>query len=146
MAKDQAVPAEGEAEIRDLLASLDDVSRQADANHLIAIMSRATGEKPRLWGSIIGFGRYHYRYDSGREGDSFLVGFAPGRDRFSIHLMGLYLPEEEQQRESLLARLGKHKAGKACLYVRRLTDIDRDVLEQLVAVSAAALRERYPQT
>lgn len=130
--------------IEEFITSIDDAGKQADARALMGLMTVATGESPQLWGSTIGFGRYHYRYESGHKGDSFLAGFAPRKDKISIYLMGSYLPEEEQRREELLAQLGKYQMGKACLYVRRLEDIDQGILQRLVAASAAALRTRYP--
>ena len=131
-------------DVEAIMATIDENTRRADARALVEILSRATGEEPRAWGDIIGFGRYHFRYESGREGDSFLAGLAPRRDRFSIHLMGIYLPDVAKRCEALLARLGKYKAGKACIYVRRLQDVDQEVLRQLAEASATGLRERYP--
>ena len=107
-------------------------------------MSRITGEKPRLWGTIVGFGRYHYKYPTGHEGDTCLVGFSPRKTAFSIYLLGSYFPETEPKAKALLARLGKHSMGKACLYAKKLADIDLEVLEQLIELSVGALRERYP--
>ena len=119
-------------------------ARRADAERLVALMSAATGEPPVMWGdSIVGFGRYHYRYESGREGDSCLVGFSPRKTEFSIYLTGVYFPESGQ-RTAVLARLGKHRMGKACLYVRKLSDIDESVLRELVDFSVAELRRHYP--
>lgn len=92
-----------------------------------------------MWGpSIVGFGSYHYQYESGHQGDACLVGFASRKGDLSLYLMGGF-PE----REALLARLGRHKVGKACLYLRRLSDVDLAVLEELVARSAASVRERH---
>ncbi len=92
-----------------------------------------------MWGpSIVGFGSYHYRYESGREGDSCAVGFAARKGDISLYLMGGF-PE----REALLAQLGRHKAGKGCLYLRRLSDVDLQVLERLVTASYAAVKARY---
>jgi hypothetical protein len=103
-------------------------------------MERATGEPPAMWGSnIVGFGRYHYRYESGREGDAAPVGFSPRAKELVI-----YLAADAADREALLGRLGKHRTGKSCLYVKRLEDVDRGVLQALVAASVAAVRERYP--
>jgi Domain of unknown function (DU1801) len=117
-----------------------DAKRREDAKALCAIMARATGESAKMWGpSIVGFGRYHYRYDSGREGDAPAVGFSP-RARELV----LYLAAHSDRTGSLLARLGKHKGGKSCLYVRRLADVDEAVLEELVADAARAVHERYP--
>ena len=127
-----------------LVAALDDPVKRADSASLIEMMVRLTGRPPVPWGTMIGFGSYHYRYDSGHEGEAFLVGFAPRKSAISIYLMGGHLPEEIARRDALLARLGKHGMGKACLYVKRLSDIDLGVLEELVVLSVAALRRRYP--
>ena len=129
-------------DIGDFLAELEP-ARQADAEALIAMMSAATGRPPVLWGTMVGFGQYHYRYPSGTEGDTFLVGFSPRKAEFSIYLMGIYFPDTQAVAEALLARLGKHRMGKACLYVKRLSDIDRDVLAQLVTLSVARLKQEY---
>ena len=108
-------------------------------------MTRVTGEKPKLWGgNIIGFGHYHYKYPSGTEGDSALVGFSPRKTEFSIYLTGTYFPEQGNAREALLKRLGRHRMGKACLYVKRLDDIDPGVLEELIRLSVSALEAHYP--
>lgn len=131
----------------DVTALLDQLepARRADADRLVAIMSAATGEPAVLWGgSIIGFGRYHYRYPTGNEGDSSLVGFSPRKSEFSIYLMGAYVPDSAARTTELLGRLGKHRMGKACLYVRKLADIDETVLRDLVDFSIAELRRHYP--
>lgn len=131
----------------DVTAFLDQLepARRADADRLVAIMSAATGEPAVLWGgSIIGFGRYHYRYPTGNEGDSSLVGFSPRKSEFSVYLMGAYFPESAARTTELLGRLGKHRMGKACLYVRKLADIDETVLRDLVDFSIAELRRHYP--
>jgi hypothetical protein len=131
----------------DVTAFLDQLepARRADADRLIAIMSAATGEPPVVWGeSIVGFGSYHYRYPTGYEGDSSLVGFSPRKAAFSIYLMGAYFPDTSARTAELLAKLGKHKMGKACLYVKKLSDIDESVLRDLVGFSVAELRRHYP--
>lgn len=131
---------------RSVLNAVSDPARRKDAYALAALMKRVTGEKPRLWsGAIIGFGEYHYRYPTGHEGDSCLAGFSPRKTEFSIYLMGTYFPEQGNAREALLARLGKHRMGKACLYVKKLADIDLKVLEKLVRMSVMALRRHYPK-
>jgi len=120
------------------LAAIPDEARRTDCETLAQLMTRATNEPPRMWGpSIVGFGSYHYKYESGHEGDSCLAGFASRKGDISVYLMGSF-PE----REALLARLGRHKMAKACLYIRRLSDVDLEVLEQLVARSAASLKDR----
>jgi hypothetical protein len=122
------------------LDSIPDDVRREDARALTALMQRATGEPPALWGSnIVGFGHYHYRYESGREGDAPPVGFSPRAKELVI-----YLAADAADREALLARLGKHRTGKSCLYVKRLGEIDQQVLEALVVASVAAVRDRYP--
>lgn len=122
-----------ESSVADYLAAIEDEGRRKDCEALCALMAKATKQPPKLWGtSIVGFGNYHYRYDSGREGDTCLVGFASRKGDISVY--GLAGPPE---REQLLALLGKYKTGKGCLYIRRLSDIDLKVLGQLVASSVA---------
>lgn len=133
-------------DLDEFLAQIDDAAKREDSQRLIALMEAVAGAPPVLWGTMIGFGRYHYKYASGTEGDSFLIGFAPRKAEFSIYLMGTYLPEEVDKRDALLAKLGKHRMGKACLYVKRLADIDMDVLRELAETSVAQLRRTYPQT
>ena len=125
------------------IAAIDDEQRRKDCKALVAMMKRATGCAPKMWGpSIVGFDSYHYRYESGREGDACLVGFASGKSALSIYLVSGY---EEAATQALLAQLGLHKIGKACLYVKRLADVQLPVLEQLVVDSVAATRRRYPR-
>ncbi len=121
------------------LAAMADEGRRQDCEALARLMARATGEAATMWGpSIVGFGSYHYRYESGREGDSCLTGFAARKGDISVYLMAAF-PE----RDVLLGRLGKYKMGKGCLYLRRLSEVDLEVLEQLVAASVAAVKQRY---
>ena len=127
------------ASVTAYLAGIEDPERAADCRQLVAMMRKATGEKPSLWGpTMIGFGAYHYRYESGREGDSFLVGFAPRKGDISIYIVPGFNDYAE-----LLDKLGKHKTAKVCLYVRRLADIDLAVLQQLIGRSVADMRKRY---
>ena len=125
------------------IEGIEDASKRADSQTLISLMSEVSGEPPVLWGTMVGFGQYHYRYETGHEGDSFLVGFAPRKAEFSIYLMGTYFPEVAEKREALLARLGKHRMGKACLYVKRLSDVDLGVLRELAEMSVGELRKAY---
>jgi hypothetical protein len=118
--------------------AIPDETRRADAKALVKLMQRATGEKPKMWGpSIIGFGSYHYKYESGREGDMPLVGFSPRKP--ATVLYGL---RGAGDADKLLAELGKHSTGKGCVYVKRLADVDAKVLESLVTKSVAAARAR----
>ncbi len=120
--------------------AIDDPARRADCKELDALLRRVSGREPVMWGSaIVGYGSYHYRYDSGHEGDSCLVGFSSRRDAISLYLSGAF-----ESRERLLAELGKHRAGVGCVYIKRLADVDARILERLVTESIADLRRRYP--
>jgi hypothetical protein len=114
-------------------------AQRPDCDALVAMLSRLTGEPAVMWGpSIVGFGRYRYRYESGREGEMCLAGFAVrGKD------LVVYVDAESEAHQARLATLGKHRIGKSCLYVKRLADLDVAVLEALVAASIAETRRRY---
>jgi hypothetical protein len=125
--------------VQEFIEALPDPTKRADAKTLVKLMRSATGEKPKMWGpSIIGFGTYHYIYDSGREGDMPLVGFSP-RKAATV----LYNMKVSKDYERLLSKLGKHTTGKGCLYIKRLADVDERVLEVLVLKSVAAIRARH---
>lgn len=129
------------ADVGAFLDAVADPGRREDAKALAALMERATGEPPAMWGpSIVGFGRYRYRYESGREGEAAPVGFSPRAKE-----LVLYLAAHSERTPDLLARLGRHREGKCCVYVKRLADADEGVLEALVADSYRAVRERYPE-
>jgi hypothetical protein len=120
--------------------SLTDRTRHADAKALVKMMRSAAGEKPKMWGpSIIGFGSYHYTYDSGREGDMPLIGFSPRKAATTLYIMTGFSGSE-----ALLARLGKHTTGKSCLYIKKLADVDQNILEALIVKSVTAMRARHP--
>lgn len=126
--------------VEDFIAAVENLGRREDARVVADLMSEASGEPPVMWGpSIIGFGKYHYRYDSGHEGDAPVVGFSPRKANLVLYVGG-----DEPERLALLARLGKHKTGKACVYVNRLSDLDLDVLRELTRFSVATTRARYP--
>ena len=131
------------AEPVDPAAYLDTVGpaqREADGKALAAMMARVSGCPPVMWGpSIIGFDRYHYRYESGREGEMCRIGFAPRRAE-----LVLYVLSDFPGQAALLERLGKHKTGKGCLYIKRLSDVDEGVLEELVSASLTANKEKWP--
>ena len=130
--------------VEEFIAQLEDPQKRADSHALIALMSKITGAKPRMWGpSIVGFDSYHYKYASGHEGDSCLTGFSPRKAEFSIYLTGSADPETEPGRAQLLKQLGKHRMGKGCLYVKRLEGLDLGVLETLIRKSVEQLRSRY---
>ena len=115
-------------------------AQRADCEVLMALLQRITNESPRMWGpSIVGYGVYRYRYDSGHSGESCLTGFAiRGKE------LVVYLVTEGADQPALLAKLGPYKMGKACLYLKRLEVIDMAILEQLLRASAAQTRRRYP--
>jgi uncharacterized protein DUF1801 len=123
------------------IAAFANEEQRKDARTLVALMRRVTNQAPRMWGpSIVGFGSYHYKYTSGREGDAALAGFAArGRE------LVVYIAPDFEGRDLMLAKLGKHKTGKVCLYIRRLANVDLKVLERLVARSVADTKHRYPR-
>ncbi|MBI2260372.1 MAG: DUF1801 domain-containing protein [Caulobacterales bacterium] len=126
--------------VGDFIAAVEDPKRRADAEAACALLAEATGEPATMWGpSIVGFGAYHYRYASGHEGDAPLVGFSPRKANLVFYLSGC-----DEGRDDLLARLGKHKAGKGCVYVNRLSDVNPVVLKQMAVATADQLRARYP--
>lgn len=120
--------------------------RQDEARQLIALFQKVTGEKPTLWGpSIIGFGSYDYKYESGREGTSLRTGFSPRKAKLSLYLMGTYCtPEAQAEQDRLFGLLGKHSVGKSCLYINRLEQVDMKILEQLIRNNWDLMNERYP--
>jgi hypothetical protein len=131
-----------DASVEDFIESVKDAEQREDSRTLLRLMQRTTGKKPKMWGaSIVGFGEVHYRYDSGHEGDTCLAGFSPRSKKIAIYLMaGL------ENVKPMLKKLGKHSTGVGCLYVRRLADVDADVLESIVrqAVKNAASHKNAP--
>ena len=113
--------------------------RKADAKKLLALFNEVTGLRPTMWGSsIIGYGRYHYRYKSGREGEFFLTGFSPRKANLTVYIMPGY-----QDLSALLNRLGKHKIAKSCLYINKLSDIDQDVLKEIIKFGVDYMHANY---
>ncbi len=122
------------------IANVEDERKRDDSRVLVKLMSKATGAKAHMWGpTIVGFDPYHYKYDSGHEGDACIAGFSPRKAAISIYLA------EFPERDALLAKLGKYKMGKACLYVKKLDDIDMGVLKQLVETSITYVKKQYPR-
>jgi hypothetical protein len=130
------------ASVEEFIAGVEDEARREDCRALVKMMRRVTGSKPVMWGpSIVGFGSYHYRYASGREGDWMLAGFSPRKRDLTVYVMAGF-----KGAEKMLARLGKYRASKgSCLYLKRLSDIDLEVLEELVTASVDRLRRAYPE-
>jgi Domain of unknown function (DU1801) len=121
------------------ISALTDPARRADAKALVKLMQRKVGEKPKMWGpSIIGFGSYHYRYESGREGDMPVIAFSPRKAAIVLYSVTGF-----SDAASLLTKLGKHSTGKGCLYIKKLADVDQHVLETLVVKSLAAKRAEW---
>ncbi len=121
------------------VSAVEDVQRRKDCSELLALMKEVTGERPTMWGdSIVGFGTYHYKYESGREGDWFVTGFSPRKRDLSIYIIPGFAPYE-----SLMQELGKFRLGKSCLYVKKLDDLDRPTLRKLVARSVADMGRKY---
>lgn len=130
---------ETDADVGAFIDGIEDEGKRQDARRVCEMMAEITGEPPRLWGAaIVGFGRVHYRYESGREGDWFVVGFSPRKRNLTLYIMPGF-----QEYAGLMARLGKHKTGKSCLYVNRLADVDESVLRALVAASVQWMRAKY---
>jgi len=127
------------ASVDDYLAAIANDGRRADCRALSALITKATGLPAEMWGTaIVGFGRYRYRYDSGREGDACLVGFASRKADITVYLSEAALAQPER-----LARLGRHKTGRGCLYVKRLADVDLAVMTDLVTAAVAEQRARH---
>jgi hypothetical protein len=119
-----------------------DPEKRRDAQTVLAMMAKITRRPAKMWGSsIVGFGSYHYRYASGREGDMMITGFSPRRNALTLYIMPGF-----SRCAALMEKLGKYKTGKSCLYVKRLEDIDQKVLAQLIRASVAHMRKTYPTT
>ena len=125
--------------VEDFLNSVEDEQKKKDSFEVLNIMEQITGAEPKMWGSsIVGFGNYHYVYDSGREGDWFIAGFSPRKQALTLYIMAGFSRYDE-----LLQKLGKYKTGKSCLYVKNLQDIDLEVLKGLIRSSVEYMREKY---
>lgn len=132
---------ENDNSVIDFIEQIDNEKKKADAYKLLAIFEETTGFEAKMWGSsIIGFGKYHYKYASGREGDAPLVGFSPRKAKHS-----LYLLHESEERDKLLESFGKHKTSKACIYVNKLDDIDIDILKELIKRTVETYQNLYPE-
>ncbi len=145
MAKAELKTKATEVSVADFIAAVPDQRRREEAAVIDALHRRVTGLEPAMWGpSIIGYGNYNYKYDSGREGTMCRGGFSPRKAALTVYLMGNYC-NHQARAEDLFARLGKHKTGKSCLYINKLADVDLAVLEELVALSWQAMNEAYPE-
>ncbi len=126
--------------VDDFIAAAEPPQRSEDAKIVDAMLRRVTGEVPKMWGpTIVGYGQYHYRYDSGHEGDMCRLGFSPRKAQLVLYVLTGADGEAE-----LLSKLGKHSTGKSCLYVKKLADVDMGVLEQISRNALAHMNEKYP--
>lgn len=124
----------------DFITTIENPTRRSDAETMLATLRRITGWEPRMWGpSIIGFGEYHYKYESGREGDFMRTGFSPRKANLVLYVIPGYSDYADK-----LARLGKHKIGKPCLYINKLADIDMAVLEEIIEAGLDDMAKKYP--
>lgn len=139
MAKSQNKTIETNANVSDFIISVSDEAKRNDCFTLVTLMQKLSGQEAKMWGpSIIGFGSYHYKYDSGREGDAPLVAFSPRKAEISLYLSSTF-----PNREALLEKLGKHKSAKACVYVKKLSDINLMVLEEMILLSLTDVKNTY---
>jgi len=122
--------------VTDFLNTVPDAQRRADCFTVLQLLQKVTQTTPKMWGgTIVGFGEYHYKYDSGHEGGSFVVGFSPRKQKLTLYLMGGLAQQAE-----LLKQLGKHKTGKSCLYINKLADVNLEVLKRIIEQSNEAVK------
>lgn len=138
MAKNKTT--ETSSSVEGFIDTVQDETKRDDSFRLIDVMKKQTGYDPKMWGpSIIGFGSYHYKYESGREGDAPIAAFSPRKSALVIYFYGGF-----EQREQLLAKLGKHKTEKGCVYIKKLDDINLSVLQQMIANQIKHIQKLYP--
>ncbi len=122
--------------VTDFLESIEDEQKKADSYKLLEIMGEVSNEKPTMWGkSIIGFGSYHYKYESGHEGDTMKIGFSPRKAAITLYLYGVMYQMDQPQLKQIFDNLGKFKHGKGCLYIKKMEDVDEKVLRKLIEKS-----------
>ena len=138
MAKNAAIKTRvNDANVKDFLNLIEDDEKRKDCFEIVKMMESATKEKAKMWGpSIVGFGKYHYFYESGREGDMPIIGFSPRKQNITM-----YLTDGFAQYQGLVKKLGKHSTGKVCLYIKKLADVDKTVLNELITESVKAMKQ-----
>lgn len=140
MAENKTVPTE--LSVQDYLEAIEHPQRKADCIAICDLMKKLTGRKPRMWGkTIVGFGSYHYKYESGREGNMLATGFSNRKQAITLYIMGGFKRHEE-----LLSKIGPYKNGKSCFYIKRLSDMDIDMLSALILESLKAVEKKYTIT
>ena len=138
MAKAELKTKKTTASVASFLSAIPDDARREDCRRLVKLMQQAIGAEPKMWGEhVIGFGDYHYKYESGRENDWFVAGFSPRKANITLYLMS-----GAARHSAILERLGKHKVGKGCLYIKQLSDIELPVLKELVESCARELKKK----
>lgn len=141
MAKTQNKTTLNENSVSDFLDGVENEKRREDSKIALKLMEEITGEEAKMWGkSIVGFGTYHYKYASGREGDFMKVGFSPRKTSLTLYIMGGF-----DRYDELMEKLGKYKIGKSCLYIKKIEDVDLEVLKDLVRESVAYISQKYPE-
>jgi hypothetical protein len=139
MAKANLKTTQNDNDVRAFLSNVEDDQRRKDSLEVLQWMEEITGREAKMWGpSIVGFDEYHYKYDSGREGDFFKVGFSPRKTSLTLYIMPGFARYDE-----LMQQLGKYKTGKSCLYIKKLEDVDADVLRQLIRESYEYMTQKY---
>ena len=137
MAENKTKPTQ--ASVTAFINAIEDPQKRADARKVAAMLRKATGKRAKMWGSsIVGYGTYHYKYASGREGDFMMAGFSPRKQALTVYIMAGF-----SNYDALLKKLGKYKTGKSCLYIKRLSDVDEDALQKLIEESVAYMRKNY---
>ena len=140
MAKAQNKTTENDLSVEEFLNNVKDDQKREDSFRILEMMTEMSGYEPKMWGSsIVGFGSYHYKYESGREGDMCRIGFSPRAQNLTLYMMPGYSDFSEE-----LERLGKHKLGKSCLYIKRLSDVDEEVLREMIQKDLDIMAEKYP--
>jgi hypothetical protein len=139
MAENKTKPTE--LSVQEFINCIEDVSKRKDSQYVLKLMEDITKVKPKMWGaSMVGFGSYHYKYDSGHEGDFFRAGFSPRKQALTLYIMAGFSKYDE-----LMAKLGKFKIGKSCLYIKKLEDVNLDILKELIISSVEYMHKRYPE-
>jgi len=127
--------------VHEFINKVENEKRKTDSHQVLTLMKEITGEEPKMWGdSIVGFGKYHYKYDSGREGDMCMVGFSPRKTSLTVYIMPGF-----EKYDDLMQQLGKYKTGKSCLYIKKLEDVDLDILKTLINESFQYMDKKYNQ-
>lgn len=140
MAKAKNKTTKNDGSVADYIAAIAPDQKRADCEKILSMMSEVSGCEPKMWGaSIVGFGEYHYKYDSGREGDFMRIGFSSRAQNITVYIMPGYQDFDDE-----LSRLGKHKMGKSCLYIKRLSDVDEGVLQEMIEKGLAIMDKKYP--